>query len=126
MTMKPPRIWIERTVHVNEKQWREVPGTDQRYWVNREGQIWSTESKKCLRPQSSEITTPTVRLRGTDGNYRTVGIARLVSRLFIGELKPGFHLKFKDHDSHNFRLSNLEHVPTKRELYRRAKKKKKT
>lgn len=113
-----PKIVVKNIVQVinqeNGENWREIPDTGGLYLINRSGQIFSAKRQKCLRLQYPNNCSPTVRLP-IKGVFRTVGIARTVATLFLGDQKPGYKLIFKDHDSQNVDLSNLDYIPTRKE-----------
>lgn len=124
LMLDKPKIMVENIVRVtnqeNGENWREVPDTGGLYLINRSGQIFSAKRQKYLRLQYPSNCSPTVRLP-INGIFRTVGIARTVATLFLGEQKPGYKLIFKDHDSQNVDLSNLDYLPTRKEKQRQKR-----
>lgn len=105
----------------NTRHWKEVPNSDGRYYLNRDGELYSVLRGRILKRQFSG--TISYRIRRGNG-YENVAVARLVAQLFLGPLPKGHRLAFKDHDSENVRLSNLIYLPTlkyRRKLNRRLR-----
>ena len=97
------------TVHdiISGKTWGHVPNpvvVYRNYSVFPDGRVWSNKSNKFLTSKLNRNGTLTVEVT-VNGSRKTVQVATLVARAFLGS--RGSRLNYKDGDRTNVHFTNL-------------------
>ena len=93
-----------------ELEYKTVPGFDG-YKVNQIGQVLYNDRivRSITSAGGRNKNKNSIRIRKNDGRYTNIPIAKLVALAFIGEPRtPSDIIKYKDGNSSNFALSNIE------------------
>lgn len=91
----------------NKEMWAEVPGFDGKYFINREGQVYSINVNRLLAPDKTDKGYLKVRLyKGNTPNR--VRLHRLVAMAFIPNPENKPHVNHKNMIKHDNRVENLE------------------
>lgn len=88
-----------------------IPNYSDKYFITRDGRVWSTRSKRFLRPQKTRLGYSVILLFGLNGDpkkYKTHSIHRLVAAAYISNPhnKPNVNHKNSVRDDNHF--TNLE------------------
>ena len=105
------------------EEWKEMPHTDQIYWVSNLGRVKSvdymmkttqcsylkrgqmiTQAVKHLSKNGPPVMCFSISIRKRVSNHQT---ARLVYTLFKGEIPPKYVIAYKDNDPLNCKIENL-------------------
>jgi hypothetical protein len=85
-----------------------IAGYDDKYKIYENGKIFVNE-QEIESFIHKTLNIPFVSLC-QNGHWKTYSVARLVYETFVGKIKDGTKLKYKDHDTNNVCLENLENV----------------
>ena len=103
---------------------KEIPGYDGRYFINQDGQVWSTFKKGLLKPQTDATHPyPWLLLKRADGKQRPVTLYYLIRITWMppapGEVGVGrgkWCINHKDGNKLNSSVHNLEWVTNEQNL----------
>ena len=106
----------KKNVIVVDDDWRFVEGYNDRYKVYRDGGVYEvgSDGDTTVAPfVHKTVNIPFVTFIRNGGHSNSHSVARLVWEAFEGKVKDGTKLFYKDSDSGNYKLENLE-VKSKR------------
>lgn len=78
------------------------------YWVTDRGRIWSTKTRRFLRPGVTQGYRHVTLSRG--GRRQTFRVHALVAAAFLGPRPPGMEINHRDGDKANNAVGNLEYL----------------
>lgn len=101
---------------IEDLEYRTIPEFEE-YQINQMGEV--IKNGVVVRSVvGHERNKNAIRIRRNDGRYTSISIAKLVALTFLGGPKPPYDaIKYKDGNSTNFALSNIEWA-TRSEAYR--------
>lgn len=106
---KNEELNIESTIDKNTK-WKYIPNYNDRYKIYENGDVY--EENTLIKPFIHKIyKVKTVGILDTNGIKRCLIVARLVYTVFIGDIDLKEDVVYKDSDSNNIHVSNLQKQP---------------
>jgi hypothetical protein len=93
---------------MENQEWKYIEGYDN-YKINKNGDVYKNDVKIEPFMHSTRKTYYVFMINKNNRNC-SHQVARLVYESFVGQIKDGTKLVYKDGDIHNYRLSNLEVV----------------
>ena len=97
--------------------WKTIPGFDEHYLVNEDGEVYSLYKNDLLKPQNS-LGYSVVHVRDNNGNKKCARIHRLVAIAFLG-LNEELVVNHKNGNKKDNCLTNLEWVTQKENAFHR-------
>lgn len=100
-------IVIDDTDENESIEWKHVANCNKKYKVYKNGDVYQDNNKinPYFNHRYNGLFVKLINERNREINYM---VARLVYETFIGTIRDDFYISYKDGDSNNFHLDNLE------------------
>ena len=97
-------------------EWEQAEGFS-RYLISTDGQVYSIDNDKILKPNRNSSGYVRVPLYNDENEYKQTLVHRLVYMAHVGPIPKGMQINHKDEDKTNNCIENLEVVTPKQNIH---------
>ena len=116
MTKSKQEVEKQKIQHKDFVEWEQVEGFS-KYLISTDGQVYSLERDKILKPNINSSGYIRVLLRNDKNQYKQTLVHRLVYMAHVGVIPKGMQINHKDEDKTNNCIENLEVVTPKQNIH---------
>lgn len=116
MTKSKQEVGKKKTQHNDSIEWEQAEGFS-KYLISTDGQVYSLERDKILKPNINSSGYIRVLLRNDENQYKQTLVHRLVYMAHVGVIPKGMQINHKDEDKTNNCIENLEVVTPKQNIH---------
>ena len=110
-------LWIGiTTLYYTPVEWEQAEGFS-RYLISTDGQVYSIDNDKILKPNRNSSGYVRVPLYNDENEYKQTLVHRLVYMAHVGPIPKGMQINHKDEDKTNNCIENLEVVTPKQNIH---------